>query len=118
MSTSYTEAPFDAMKYANAMSCDAMSGMAQNEVLKNFNIRLFAASSPVCNRYQELADRELELKMLAGNGLARSMCFNPCQHIQVGEWEKQFNVDLHGGSHKATASAVVPATFIANTRPR
>jgi len=95
------------MSLADAMSCDAMTKMAKNESLRNFQHRVFAASSPACERFIEISDKEKELSLFAGNGLARNMCFDQASMIKTGDWEQQFQ-----------PLRPIPACFDANTRPR
>jgi hypothetical protein len=95
------------MDTADAMSCSVMTSMAKDEVMKDFRYRMFAAYSPACERFQKISDKEAELALFAGNGLARNICFDPASLQKTGEWENQFNI-----------MRPVPDCFDARTRPR
>ena len=95
------------MDIADAMSCSVMTSMAKDEIMKDFSHRMFAAYSPACERFQKISDKEAELALFAGNGLARNICFDPASLIKSGEWEEQFKV-----------MRPIPDCFDARTRPR
>lgn len=99
--------PIDCMNLANTMSCATMTRMAKREVAHNFSSYVFSASSPACYMNLNLADREKEMQLLAGNGLSKSMCFNPAAFDKTGNWESQF-----------PTIGVTPQCFDAKTRPR
>jgi hypothetical protein len=95
------------MGLANAMSCETMTRMAKREVSENFQRYAYFGSTPACEMYRHLADREAEMRILAGNGLSKKMCFNPKTFPTNGEWTSQFDNERK-----------VPVCFDAQTRIR
>ena len=95
------------MNQADAMSCEVMRGMAKDEVSRNFEIYHASAYNPSAFMACSIADKQKELELFAGNGLARNMCFDPASLQKGGPWEEQFSL-----------LRPVPECFIANTRPR
>jgi len=103
----FTQSNDSCKSQADAMSCATMTSMAKDEVARDFQYRMFAASSPACERYRQISDKAQELALFAGNGLARNLCFDPASLSKAGSWEQQF-VPLRP----------IPDCFIANTRPK
>jgi len=95
------------MDSADKMSCDAMIRLAKAEVARNDLNYGFAASSPACAMNAAFADRKKEMDLLAGNGIARNLCFDPASLVKWGDWEEQFKM-----------LRPVPQVFDARTRPR
>ena len=99
--------PQPCMKLADEMSCDVMRYMAKDEVATNFQVYYASAYNPNAYLACAIADKQKELDLFAGNGLARNMCFNPSELQKGGEWEHQFEL-----------IRPVPECFNAYTRPR
>ena len=109
---------------ANAMSCQAMTKLAKREFNNDLYMRSLTTTSPACIYYQSVKNTDDEMRMLAGNGLSKNMCFNPNSFNKSGEWEKQFSVSTPTSPHiPITGGALelsrpVPACFDYRTRPR
>ena len=92
---------------ADIRSCETMVRMAKRESMRNFQNYMFTGSTPACEMFTHLADRELEMSLLAGNGLSRKICFNPDSLSKQGSWESQFLLNRP-----------VPDKFNAVTKPK
>lgn len=116
------------MNMADAMSCSTMTRMAKNEVARDFQTRTFVATSPSCQFMHEHRDLDQEHLMLAGDGLSRNQCFDPCTLQKSGPWELQFSKYQYPPQSQSQSRAhyggalelgrPVPQCFDARTRLR
>ena len=92
---------------SDKFSCTSMTRLAQREALRNSYNLNFAANSPSCMLQGSREDKVQELKILAGNGVTRKLCFHTDSYVLDGPWTQQFEY-----------IRPVPSVFIANTRPK
>ena len=92
---------------SDKISCTAMSRLAQREAMRNSYNLNFAVNSPACKLQSAREDKAEELKIFAGNGITRKLCFDPETYVLDGPWKKQLEY-----------IRPVPNVFIANTRPK
>lgn len=78
------------MMQASDVSCDAMVGLAKDEAARNAATLGHQVVHPVCERFQQLADRAEEHGLQKPPTFARKMCFTKTDHFQEGPWSSQF----------------------------
>lgn len=78
------------MRNAGDVSCDAMIELAKQEALRNRNVMAYQVVHPVCQRYQELADRGEEYVLQKPTVFGKKMCFTKTTNFQDGDWVRQF----------------------------
>lgn len=74
------------MAIADEVSCKAMSGLAKQELVDNLSPLLYQTNHPVCDRFQELSDRDKE-SHLQFSLLTRDICMKKKPEYHQGTWE-------------------------------
>jgi hypothetical protein len=80
------------MTTSSEMSCQAMSELAKNEAIRNRDIMFYQTIHPVCERFQNLADREQEYDLQKPITFGKKACFTPTPSFRDGPWKDMFNV--------------------------
>lgn len=81
----------DCYPEAAAMSCDVMTWLARDEAARNQAMLERNVQHPTCERFQALADRQMEYKLQKPDDVSRKMCFTKTPAFQGGDWAGMFD---------------------------
>jgi len=105
------------MLFADEMSCEAQSQLAQAEVYRNNSLNNYMLAHPACDRFNGLMDREEEYNLLKTVGSNKKLCVNKRPSFSDGPWKQQFNL-LLGDAPKPNATNVVYTKYDQWTRAK
>jgi hypothetical protein len=91
---------------ADAMSCDAQIMLAKREVSDNTYMWDYSVNHPVCNRFNELMDRDAESGLFMTVGSSKKLCVDKKPNFLDGPWKVQFQSLLGEPSPVSTDAAV------------
>lgn len=77
------------MQKASVMSCQAMLALAKKEYDQNSSVLSYQVVAPNCERFQQLADRGDEYKLLLNGGISRNLCFTHDPALKAGPYFSQ-----------------------------
>ena len=77
---------------ASDMSCQAMTELAKAEAQRNMGMMSYQVVHPICQRFQELADREEEYTLQKPSVYGKKACFSQSDKYQDGPWTAQFEL--------------------------
>lgn len=80
---------------SSQLSCQIMTQLAQDEARRNNGPLSYQVVHPVCEKYQQLADREAEHLLQKTNPHGKKACFMKQHNYQDGPWTAQFASPLH-----------------------
>lgn len=72
------------------LSCSAMRELAIKELRANRDFNGYAATHPVCERLNTLADRGIESSLQKTTGSMRKVCLEKSDRFQDGPWTQSF----------------------------
>lgn len=78
------------MYAASAMSCTAMSDLAQREAEANWYALRYLVNDPTCPRNLELADRGIEHQLQKTEGGSKKFCVTRMPAYFEGPWRDSF----------------------------
>lgn len=76
---------------AGNMSCQAMTELAKAEAQRNVGMMSYHVVHPMCQRFQELADRGEEYLLQKPTVYGKKACFSQTDKYQDGPWKSQFD---------------------------
>lgn len=77
---------------ASDMSCQAMTELAKAEAQRNMGMMSYQVVHPICQRFQELADRGEEYLLQKPSVYGKKACFTQTDKYKDGPWTAQFEL--------------------------